>query len=128
MADVRVPAGPPGRLDDLRDGEVLQPARARGEELRRTCGLCPAGMAGRRLVALGVHDQRGAELAEDAQGLGHQPGIDRREVRGAGIGEEALEADYPGLPERPELGEVAGNHPAPEGDVDVALALRGLSA
>ena len=51
--------------------------------------------------------------------------VQRRELRHAGVDEEALEAEHPGLVQRRQLALVARHRSAPEPDVDVALPPRG---
>src|SRR5215469_282279 len=120
MTDVRVAAGPASSLDQLRDGDALERARARAEVvgvLAAVHGLQADG----HLVALRVDDQGDAESSNEAQGLFHRREVDRREVRRSGIDQEGLESRDAGPPQRQKLFEVAGDDPAPESDIDVNL-------
>src|SRR5215469_1577204 len=107
-------------LDDLGDRQVLDAARARGQVpgIARAVGLADGG---HRLATLGMDKQDRPEIAQDGKCIAHLAGIQRREVRRAGIREEAFEAEYACLVERFEAAQVAGNDAAPEAHVDVAL-------
>ncbi len=69
-----------------------------------------------------MDQQRGTEIAENAERVLHLPAADGRKVVGPGVGEEALEPQNAGLVQGRELAEVAGDHTAPESDIDVTLS------
>ena len=74
-----------------------------------------------------MRDQQPVEARQLGQ-RGPQPGVvQRRELRDAGVEQEALEADDAGLVQRAQLAEVARHGAAPEGDVGRDLALRHLA-
>ena len=122
MHDVRVPAGRPGRLDDLGDGQVLHAAGVRGQVAGVAAArISPSSRRGPR--ALRVDEQRPPERCQRAQRGGQLTGVHRREVGRAGVGQEAFEPGDTGPRERFELGRVARDHPAPEPHVDMALTV-----
>src|SRR5215471_14515564 len=126
MNHVRSPARPAGSLNNLADGEVLDPSRARCQVVRVAAPACyPDG--GRGLGALRVDQQRGIEIAENAERFLHLPGGDRRKVFRPRVCEEALESENACAPQRRELAEIAWDDAAPEPDVDMTLTPRRLS-
>ncbi len=74
-----------------------------------------------------MHDQQGVvrrELAHHPAHLGQRQG---RELRDAGVDEEALEAEDAAVVQRSQRAEVAGHRATPEADVDEALPLGDLT-
>jgi hypothetical protein len=74
-----------------------------------------------------VHGRQGREAGQHAQPPLQLGRIEVGELVHPGGGQEGLEADHPGVVEAAELAGVAGHGPAPEGDVDVQLAVGGLA-
>src|SRR5690242_14465732 len=99
MDDMRVTAARARSLDDLGDREILKTARARGQVpgITRAAGLADGG---HRFGTLGMDEQDRPEIAQDGKCIVHLAGIQRREVFGARIREEALETEHACLVER----------------------------
>src|SRR5215470_12404346 len=126
MNHVRSPARPAGSLNNLADGKVLDPARAR-RQVVRVAGTARNPDSGRGLGAFRVDKQRGIKVAENAERVLHLPRGDRRKVIRPGVREEALESENASATQRRELAEIAWDDAAPEPDVDMTLAPRRLS-
>jgi hypothetical protein len=75
---------------------------------------------------LGVHDHQPAEARDLGQRGVELVGAQGRELVDARRGEEALEPEDTGLPQRPQVGEVAGHGAAPEAHVHARLLGRHL--
>ena len=125
MQQVHGRTGVPGRLDELRDREVLDAARAGGEEV----GVLATARRRRlrqRVAVLGVHDHHGAEPCELGQIALQLHNGQRRELVHPGRRQEALEPEDALVVQAAQVVDVAGDGAAPEADVDVAAPVRGL--
>ena len=74
-----------------------------------------------------MHDEQAAELVDEAHHRPHVLRGDAGKIVGTGVAEEGLEAQDTSVMQRRKVGEVRRDRPAPEADVDVALALGRLA-
>jgi hypothetical protein len=123
--DVCSPPGIPGARDQPFDGRFLRYSRPGREE----AGVSRAARVGGRrdhVGVLGVRDEQsveGRDLGEHSSQCGV---VQRRELRHAGVEQEALETDDAGVVQRAQMVEVARNGAAPERDVGRDLVSRCL--
>jgi hypothetical protein len=74
-----------------------------------------------------VHGRHGREGGQDVQAPLQLGRVERGELVHPRRDQEGLEADHPGVVQAAQLAGVAGHGPAPEGNVDVQLAVGGLA-
>ena len=110
-------------VDDKRDGVFL-----RGVGPSRQKGLISAATwdwtVRDDVVALRVHQQHRIDGGDARDRAPELVGAQMTEVRIARVGEEALEAPHPRRGQIAELTEIAGDHAAPERDIDLTVASR----
>ena len=117
--------GVPGRLDQVRDRDVLRAARPGGEEVGVVPSVRRRSPLDRGRV-LRVDDHLRPVGGQHAQVLLELLGRQRRELLHAGVGHEALEPEDAGVVQPAQVVDVARDRAAPEADVDVRGVLRGL--
>ena len=121
----RAPAPPvrAGGVDHQRDRRAPRP-RA-GREARKPAYARPSRRGARvdHVGVLGVHDQQRAERGPSRPSRRRaRPASRCGNSVDAGVEQEALEAEHPGVVQRREVGDVARDRAAPEADVDAHLA------
>jgi hypothetical protein len=123
---VRIFGGVSGRPDQLRDRHVLCRARPGGQEVTVPLAVRCRGVVD-RLGVLGVHDQQRAQAGDLGQHVRQVGRLEVAELVHAGVRQEALEAEHPGVVQPPQLVQVARHRAAPEPDVDARLVFGGLA-
>ena len=125
--DVRPRPRVAGGRDQPADRRLLRRARAGTRGSRRSSAPSGSGAAAMTSASSACAMSRPSKVGELGE-RGPQAGVvQRRELRDAGVEQEALEADDARLVQRAQLVEVARHGAAPEGDVDRDLALRRLA-
>ncbi len=122
MHDVHPAAGRRGGVGHPADGVRLGGRRTRRNE-RRVVPAVRRGCCGQHRGILSVHGEQSTQIGHLRGGSGQLGPAQRRELRNAGVLQEALHPEHPGGEQAGQVSEIAGDGATPESDVDPALFL-----